>query len=85
MLVLSNEFAIRHLRTTIVAPITSTIRGNVTEVEVGVEHGLKGASVVQLDHIVTVPQSELRRYVGHVGPDVMERVCEAAAIALGCF
>ena len=84
VLVLSRSVALRHLRTAIVAPITSTIHGLPSEVPVGVEDGLKGPSVVNLDHIYTVPQAELRRWLGRLETSRMSAVCRAANVALGC-
>ena len=84
VLVLSRDVALACLRTATVAPITSTIRGLESEVPVGVGDGLKRESVVNLDHIVTVEQAELKRYVGHLDEQRMRDVCGAANIALGC-
>ena len=50
----------------------------------GVADGLKVESVVNLDHLYTVPQDELRVFVGHLTPARMGEVCAAVSIALGC-
>lgn len=84
VVVLSRSAALAHLRTAVVAPVTSTIHGLPSEVRVGVADGLKGESVVNLDHLYTVPQAELRQYVGHLDDERMSRVCRAVNIALGC-
>ena len=84
VLVLSRQAALRNLRTVIVAPITSVRRGLPSEVLLGVEHGLKAESAVNLDHIYTVPQDELRQWVGQLDDRRMHEVCAAAAIAIGC-
>ena len=84
VLVLSRDSAIPLLRTVIVAPITSTIRGLPSEVPVGFEEGLKQASAVNLDHVQTVAQRDLRYFVGSLGPDKIDAVCRALAIATGC-
>ena len=84
VLVLSRQSTVDRLHTATVAPITSTIRGVPSEVAIGPAHGLKKDSVVNLDHIVTVPKSELRKYVGHLDVARMKDVCSAIAIALGC-
>ncbi len=84
VLVLSRQKALDLLHTATVAPITSTLRGLPSELRLGVAHGLKRESVASFDHIMTVPKSELRRYVGHVDEKAMRDACEAAAIALGC-
>jgi mRNA interferase MazF len=84
VLVLSRQRALDHLHTAVVAPITSTIRGLPSEAPVGTADGLKVASVVNLDHIITVRQVDLKRYVGHLDEKRMRSVCEALDIALGC-
>jgi mRNA-degrading endonuclease toxin of MazEF toxin-antitoxin module len=67
-----------------VAPITSAVHGVPSEVAVGVDEGLKGPSVVNLDHIQTVEQNRLRNYVGTLGTRKMDEVCLALARATGC-
>jgi mRNA interferase MazF len=83
VLVLTRQEIIEHLQNVTVAPITTTVRGIPTEVAVGVEHGLRRPSVVNLDNLATVPCAGLRAYVGSVGPEVMARVREALLFALG--
>jgi mRNA interferase MazF len=72
------------LHTATVAAVTSTLRGSPTEVEVGVEEGLKSTSCVNLCNIFTVRQNDLRTFVGTVGPGKMRAVCSALSIACGC-
>jgi mRNA interferase MazF len=84
VVVLSRNDAIRVLRTVMVAPITSVILGIVSEVVVGEEEGLSKPSAVNLDHVQTVPQDRLVRYIGHLPPGKMRSVCGALSIAVGC-
>ncbi len=84
VLVLSRPEAIDVLRTVMVAPVTSTIRGIPSEVTVGTPEGLKHDSAVNLDHVQTVEQTRLSRYVGRLEPEKMRAVCRALAIATGC-
>jgi mRNA interferase MazF len=84
VLVLSRPALLNVLHTVTVAAITSTLRGSPTEVPLGIEEGLKGASCVTLTNVFTVRQSDLRRYVGAVGRHKMREVCRALAIAVGC-
>lgn len=84
VLVLSRQAVIPLLRTVMVAPVTSAIHGVPSEVVVGVEHGLKHTSAVNLDHVQTVERSRLRRFLGRLDDAMMARVCEALAIAVGC-
>ena len=68
-----------------VAPANAarTIRGVPTEVPVGSENGLKEHSAVNLHHVVTIPRTGLRRFVGSVPPATMARVRSALLVALG--
>jgi len=84
VLVLSRPEVIDVLHTVIVAPVTSTIRGIPSEVVVGVAEGLKRDSAVNLDHVQTVEQARLSRYVGRLAADKMRAICRALAIATGC-
>jgi mRNA interferase MazF len=84
VLVLTRQEVIGLLRTVMVAPVTSTLRGAPSEVVVGVAEGLEHDSAVNLDHIQTVDQAMLRRRVGQVSPETMQSVCRALRIAVGC-
>jgi mRNA-degrading endonuclease toxin of MazEF toxin-antitoxin module len=74
----------RIAHTVTVAAITSTLRGSRTEVALGIAHGLKQESCVNLCNAFTVRQSELRTYVGSVDRRTMDEVCLALAIACDC-
>ncbi len=82
--VLTRQEVIPLLRTVMVAPITSTVRGAPGEVVVGPEHGLQNESAVNLDHVQTVARSRLERRLGRLGPAEMRDVCRALAVAVGC-
>lgn len=84
VLVLSRQKAISLLRTVLVAPITSSFHGAPSEVQVGIEEGLKHDSVVNLDQIQTVDQERLHHFIGTVGSGKMAAVCRALLIATGC-
>lgn len=72
------------IRTAMVAPITSKIRGLPSEVIVGDEEGLKDESAVNLDHVQTVDQRGLRQRIGMLSEAKMQEVCRALAVAAGC-
>ena len=84
VLVLSRQKAISLLRTVLVAPVTSSVHGAPSEVQVGFEEGLKHDSVVNLDQIQTVDQTRLHHFVGTVRSEKMAAVCRALLIATGC-
>jgi mRNA interferase MazF len=84
VLVLSRSSLIGVLHSVTVAAVTSTLRGSPTEVELGIDEGLKRASCVNLCNVFTVPQDQLRTFVGTVGAEKMRQVCRALAVACGC-
>lgn len=84
VVILSRQEAIPLLSTVLVAPVTSTIRGLPSEVEVGVSEGLKHESAINLDHIQTVAKADLRHFVGTLHPERLSAVCTALTIATGC-
>lgn len=84
VVVLSRQDVIGLLRTVMVAPVTSIVRGAPGEVVVGLEEGLKTRSAVNLDHVQTVEQHLLGRYLGTLGREKMEEVCAALRVATGC-
>ena len=84
VVVLSRQSLLDALHTATVIAVTSTLRDSPTEVPLGPEHGLKGASCANLTNLFTVSQSELHAYVGSVGPRKLGEICAALAIASGC-
>ena len=48
------------------------------------KEGLKKDSAVNLDHVQTVEKTRLKKFVGTVGPEKMNDVCRALAIATAC-
>ena len=53
--VLTRDAAISVLTSVTCAPITRTIRGIRSEVELGPEHGLPQACVINCDNLITIP------------------------------
>ena len=84
VLVVSRQILLDVLQTATVVPITSTHHGSPTEVQLGIEDGLKGPSCANLATIQTVGKRGLTRYVGTVRSQKMAEVCAALAIAAGC-
>ena len=84
VVVLTRRSVLPLLRTAMVAPVTSKIRGLPSEVPVGVAEGLKQDSVVNLDWVQTVEQRRLEHYLGSLDDSTMAQVCRALAVATGC-
>ena len=84
VLVLTRNDVVNRMRTVVVAPVTTTIRGIRSEVRVGRFEGLNQDSVVNLDHVQTVPRADLHQWIGRLGSSRMFEVCRALNTALGC-
>jgi mRNA interferase MazF len=54
----------------------------ITQVEVGVDEGLKHDSAVYCDNLASIPKSKLTGYVGSLSDDKMKAVNNALRIAL---
>ena len=66
--VLTRDAAIEVLTGITCAPITRTIRGIASEVEIGPTEGLTESSVIACDNLVTIPTAALdEEPVGHLG------------------
>lgn len=84
VVVLTRDPLGRLLHSVIVAPVTSTVRGLSTEVELGPDDGVRLRSVANLDNLQLVSRARLARRVGRVSSHTMQRICAAVAEATGC-
>ena len=66
----------------ICAPVNTTADGRSTEVPVGVEEGLKHASVINCDQLLLVPKSALTHYLGSLPAKKMPLLRDALRTAL---
>ena len=64
------------------APVYTTYDGLSTQVEVGVEEGLKNDSSIHCDELVSLPKSMLTDYVGMLGEKGVDELGTALRIAL---
>ncbi|MCL1958436.1 MAG: type II toxin-antitoxin system PemK/MazF family toxin [Spirochaetes bacterium] len=66
----------------ICAPVYTNYRGFSTQVEVGVDEGLKHESTVFCDDLISIPKSLLTDYIGSLSSDKIQEVNTALRIAL---
>lgn len=66
----------------ICAPVNSNSDGRSTEVPVGVDEGLKHASVINCDQLILVHKSVLTDYRGALGTEKLRWLRDALRIAL---
>ena len=81
--VLTRDAAIEVLTALTCAPITRTIRGIRSEVEIGTREGLPETSGISCDNVITVPVELLDAVpVGHLGLETRVRLDQALRYAL---
>jgi len=66
----------------ICAPVYTNYRGFSTQVEIGVNEGLKHDSAVFCDDLISFPKRILTNYIGHLSDSKMQEVNTALRIAL---
>lgn len=81
VLVLTREAARSAMTKVTVAPITSTVKGLSSEVELGERNGLDHRSAASLDNTVTIPSSLLGRTIGFLQPDQEDALAMAVIMA----
>lgn len=68
--------------TVICAPVYSVHDGLSTQVAVGESEGLKHASSIHCDELVSIPKSKLTNYVGSLSPEKIQALNQALRVAL---
>lgn len=81
VLILTRELVRPHLNTVTVVPITTTIRGLSTEVELSTANGLEERCVAACDHITTIPVKALGPQVGQLNEAQEPKLTSAIRLA----
>lgn len=68
--------------TVICAPVYSNCLGIETEVEIGIDEGLKHHSCIRCDELFSLHKSVLTNYIGELSPDKLQELNEALKTAL---
>jgi mRNA interferase MazF len=85
VLVLTRDPVADRIGSVVVAAITRTNRGLVSELELTpTQDGVPSACVVNFDNIHTLPRSAFRRTVTSLSPQRMNQACQVLADATGC-
>lgn len=69
----------------ICAPIYSVHDGFSTQVEVGIDEGLKHPSSIHCDELISIPKSKLTDYVGSLSSTKLKRLETALKAALEVY
>jgi mRNA interferase MazF len=84
VLVLTRDPVADRIAFVVVAQITSTSRGLISELPLDASDGVLKPCVVSFDNIRTIPKAEFRRRVATLSPSRMEQACTVMNDALGC-
>jgi len=85
VLVLTRDPVADHIGSVVVAAITRTVRGLVSELELTAsDDGVPTDCVVNFDNIHTIPRSAFRRQVIKLEPPRLAQVCQRLRDATGC-
>lgn len=68
--------------TVICAPVYSQRHGLSTQVDVGVEEGLKNDSCIHCDELMSLSKSQLTRFIGALSPPMLNKLEHALSVAL---
>lgn len=69
--------------TAVCVPVYSSFDGLSTQVQVGVDEGLKHDSSLHCDELVSIPKASLTHYVGSLSVLKLRELNAALAVALG--
>jgi len=69
--------------TLICAPVYTNYEGLSTQVPVGIEEGLKYASAIRCDELISILKSHLTDFVGTLAEEKLNELSQALSIAMG--
>jgi mRNA interferase MazF len=84
VLVLTRDPVANRIGSVVVAALTRSRRGLVSELELTTADGVPTASVVNFDNIHTIPRDTFRRKVVTLAPRRMAEACRVLQAAMGC-
>jgi mRNA interferase MazF len=84
VLVLTRDPVADRIGAVVVAALTRTHRGLISELELTTDDGVPTASVVNFDNIHTIPRERFRRRVAKLSPARLAEACRVLHAATGC-
>lgn len=84
VLVLTRDPVADRIGSVVVAALTRTRRGLVSELELTRSDGVPTESVVNFDNLHTIPRATFRRKVTALSPARMSEACRTLQAATGC-
>lgn len=84
VLILSRERFISRLNALLVAPLTTSVRGIPTEVELDEQDGLPRRCAANFDNVFTIDKARFDQPIASLEPERLDEVCHALRFAAGC-
>lgn len=84
VLILTRDPVADRVGAVVVAALTRTVRGLVSELELTPHDGVPTACVANFDNIHTLPRDAFRRRVTALSPARMRQACDVLNAAIGC-
>ena len=84
VLVLTRDPVASRIASVVVATVTRTVRGLVSELPLSPSDGLPTDCVVNFDNLHTIPSDTLRRRIAVLAPGRMAEACRTLQAATGC-
>lgn len=84
VVVLTRERVAGRLSRVVVAPVTTTVRGLITEVSLGPPEGVRAGSAANLDNLQLLPVECLLQLAGRVPTSRWPEFCLAATKMMAC-
>jgi len=82
--VLTRDPAADRIGSVVVAAITRTVRGVVSELALTPDDGVPTDCVVNFDNIHTIPRTAFRRQITKLKPPMLAKACRTLRDATGC-
>lgn len=82
VIVSRQDFVERTYPSVICAPIYSNCNGLSSEVEIGIDEGLKHDSCIRCDELVSLQKSALANFIGSLSPPKIQELNQALKVAL---
>ena len=84
VLVLTRDPVADRIGSVVVAAITRTVRGLVSELDLNPGDGVPTDCVVNFDNLHTIPRSAFRRQITQLEPSRLRQACQTLRDATGC-
>lgn len=84
VLILTRDPVADRIGSVVVAALTRTVRGLVSELPLTTQDGVPTDCVVNFDNVHTIPRETLRRLVATLSPARVAEACRVLQAATGC-